>query len=675
YGGASISSNLEITGANGYASSSFFYAQPGTALLPAFTFGNDPNSGLYRIAADTLGFATNATERFRLNNGGASLSYGLEINAASSQSFIITDLGGTQDPIFTVNTTASQSNPGLDIVATTLTRGNTAFTITVPASTSAATRLPAAVLLVKDALNKTLASMDNGGKFAIRGPFFTHGSVTTTCANADPGTTAGCIDYAEAFPATDNTLTAGEVVSIDVTSSMSSQNVARATPGSIAIGVISTNPATLVTGAEFVAGNGALASLPPGHVPIALAGRVPVKVSTENGPILAGDYLTNSATKPGLAMKSTQAGQTIGQALTTYDGEETGEVIIFVQTGFYGGPGLDATAGVSRGDPTFESALLKQFSKSGGSKLKVAKNSQEMQLDVLAASNEIITPRLFVGEVTTEKIKNQPGKDLRVELEEGRSLVVGSSGSVGLSIDSSGNAVFAGSVTANKINGQISGLDEITNQVSALSGTVANLSAQSTQQNNLSINNLNISGILTSSGDNVFNGSVLFNNSANFLGDTVLGSGTASTSLTIYSDAYFRRTLSADKIIANEIESPTLTAMTDRIINLTSISADIKTSIANLEKYFDLTSGEKLNLKGGLVVAGESAFIGRVYFNDDTAGFAIIKKDAKTVGIKFTEKYAQQPIVNITISLNATPSASQQTIADLIFNSDIRYLV
>jgi hypothetical protein len=53
--------------------------------------------------------------------------------------------------------------------------------------------------------------------------------------------------------------------------------------------------------------------------PIGLAGRLPVKVSLENGPIKKGDLLTTSST-PGVAMKATQAGPTIGMALEDYDG-------------------------------------------------------------------------------------------------------------------------------------------------------------------------------------------------------------------------------------------------------------------------------------------------------------------------------------------------------------------
>ncbi len=55
-----------------------------------------------------------------------------------------------------------------------------------------------------------------------------------------------------------------------------------------------------------------------GQKPVALAGRVPVSVSDENGPIEIGDYLTSSSI-PGVAMKATKAGVVIGQALEPFD--------------------------------------------------------------------------------------------------------------------------------------------------------------------------------------------------------------------------------------------------------------------------------------------------------------------------------------------------------------------
>lgn len=63
--------------------------------------------------------------------------------------------------------------------------------------------------------------------------------------------------------------------------------------------------------------------------PIALAGRVPVNVSTENGAIAVGDLLTTSAL-PGVAMKATTRGAIIGKALQKYSGTGTGKIMVFV---------------------------------------------------------------------------------------------------------------------------------------------------------------------------------------------------------------------------------------------------------------------------------------------------------------------------------------------------------
>lgn len=56
-----------------------------------------------------------------------------------------------------------------------------------------------------------------------------------------------------------------------------------------------------------------------GNKVIALAGRVPVKVSTVNGPIRKGDYLTSSDI-PGVAVKAIEPGPVLGMALEDYSG-------------------------------------------------------------------------------------------------------------------------------------------------------------------------------------------------------------------------------------------------------------------------------------------------------------------------------------------------------------------
>jgi hypothetical protein len=67
--------------------------------------------------------------------------------------------------------------------------------------------------------------------------------------------------------------------------------------------------------------------------PLALAGRIPVNVTDENGEIKAGDYLTSSST-PGKAMKATTTGPILGRALTGLD-SGSGSVLMFVANGYF----------------------------------------------------------------------------------------------------------------------------------------------------------------------------------------------------------------------------------------------------------------------------------------------------------------------------------------------------
>ncbi|TXH02004.1 MAG: LamG domain-containing protein [Candidatus Moraniibacteriota bacterium] len=83
-------------------------------------------------------------------------------------------------------------------------------------------------------------------------------------------------------------------------------------PYQLVTGVISTNPYIDVLGDEQYKNV-------PNARPIALAGRVPVKVSIEGGVIKTGDPLTASSL-PGVAMKATKAATIIGFAEEDYDG-------------------------------------------------------------------------------------------------------------------------------------------------------------------------------------------------------------------------------------------------------------------------------------------------------------------------------------------------------------------
>ncbi|MEI6660214.1 MAG: hypothetical protein WCK91_02205, partial [bacterium] len=258
---------------------------------------------------------------------------------------------------------------------------------------------------------------------------------------------SGGADLAENYTST-QTLTRGEVVIIDPANS---QGVLRSTGQyqNTVVGVVSSAPG-------FVAGSKTVDS-----VPIALVGRVPVRFSTENGPIKAGDYLT-SASIPGYAMRATQAGRVIGTALENMDSNNLGDcpsfnmgqlrttkcgiITVFVNLANYSGASiemlmqedLDAIQGASlgglsaglEGDMSNLGTLSLSSNVSGGLTSSVPKSVQLSILDFLikiknsksgnqniseiftdrvAAAMEIITPQVFTDGLTVNTISS--GKD------------------------------------------------------------------------------------------------------------------------------------------------------------------------------------------------------------------------------------------------------------------------
>ncbi len=132
-------------------------------------------------------------------------------------------------------------------------------------------------------------------------------------------------DLAEVYPTNDATLGMGEVVELDPSMEVGVQRAAGGSYSNKVFGIVSTKPALVIGGTNNEGING---------VPIALSGRVPVKVTTENGGIEQGDFLTLSDI-PGVAMKATASGYVIGKAMTPLD-ESAGEgtVMAFVERGY-----------------------------------------------------------------------------------------------------------------------------------------------------------------------------------------------------------------------------------------------------------------------------------------------------------------------------------------------------
>src|SRR3989338_7765072 len=139
------------------------------------------------------------------------------------------------------------------------------------------------------------------------------------------GTTAGTIyattatiqdiDVAENYATADETLSAGEIVSLDPDNSGFIKRAETATE--TIIGIISTNPGILL-GKEI-----------ENAKPVALAGRVPVKVNGDGGVIAIGDRIALSSVA-GIGAKATTTGETVGVALESFDGVGEASIEAFI---------------------------------------------------------------------------------------------------------------------------------------------------------------------------------------------------------------------------------------------------------------------------------------------------------------------------------------------------------
>jgi len=174
------------------------------------------------------------------------------------------------------------------------------------------------LLVLKDPNNNTVFRVERDGDvYADRAYYCGLGS---GCFNAGTGA-----DVAERIDTTES-VGPGDVVEIDP-QNPGFYRKAREPYSTRVAGVISTAPA-ITLGNNFDPKTDKWSDARP---LLALAGRVPVKVTTENGPIKIGDFLTTSS-KPGYAMRCSDLsrciGATLGKALESL---EEGEGIIMVQ--------------------------------------------------------------------------------------------------------------------------------------------------------------------------------------------------------------------------------------------------------------------------------------------------------------------------------------------------------
>ncbi|QQG41614.1 MAG: hypothetical protein HYV90_05680 [Candidatus Woesebacteria bacterium] len=210
-------------------------------------------------------------------------------------------------------------------------------------------------------------------------------------------------DLAEIYTSNDISLEAGDVVALDSSLKAGVKKTTN-TYEDETLGIVSTRP-NLVIGDAIKEGNNV--------VPVALAGRVPVKVTAENGPIVAGDKLTSSSI-PGVAMKATKTGITVGTAMSDFNGVEgeIGRVTAFVNTSYTPGMllhnllsenGYDIPEEVWRSNNIDYSWIVLATLVSESKKLTSSQIS-EIYGDRVAATLEVIAPRIVAKSIYAGEI-------------------------------------------------------------------------------------------------------------------------------------------------------------------------------------------------------------------------------------------------------------------------------
>lgn len=193
------------------------------------------------------------------------------------------------------------------------------------------------------------------------------GIVVTVYATSSPSAFGN--DYAELFPVSSPEINAGDIVAVDTGVPVSMKPALRGDAAPLA-GVISTEPGQTLGDPTAT-----------GMRPVALSGRVPVKISHENGDVKIGDRITLSST-PGVGMRATIFDNSVGIVIDKVVHHENGPdtVMIF----------LDLEQGIDINTIAF-SLLGPETS------LTDASSTQSGPLDFVGGMMQAIGKRLFTS--------------------------------------------------------------------------------------------------------------------------------------------------------------------------------------------------------------------------------------------------------------------------------------
>jgi hypothetical protein len=427
-------------------------------------------------------------------------------------------------------------------------------------------------------------------------------------------------DLAERYYS-DEKLEAGEIVSIDTGQEAGVKRSTAAYQRDV-LGVVATAPGLVLGPVERT------------PYPIALVGRVPVKVTNENGQIYAGDRITASS-KVGYGMFASQAGRVIGTSLVDAGDWEACEgedieashprmcttILVYVNLTDYTGQSVElAMAQRNQNDTTLGVAGL-----SGSAAIDGVEQG-------LGAENASI--RLATSTPTKQEQILSFLKEMR-DREAGKIASEMFTGRVSASTEVITPTLYVDQIFAKSIKADsIEGLSIWTNQIASLEEKYAGLVAtpatsettpESTERTLLNLEQFRVGSLTVA------------------LDTTLLGQLALSGGMTVGGQAQF----------AGE------------------------TTFAKLTSFF-----------GKTLFRGVVSFEQTPLFGGDTAGFAVIEKGARKVRVTFATPYEKQPIVTATLTNDASPllgdadealkrdiEVLEEEYLDSVFDKDIRYLV
>jgi hypothetical protein len=503
----------------------------------------------------------------------------------------------------------------------------------------------------------TILTLTSNGSNAFR--FSADGQAYTAAGGA---WNSGGADLAENYTSTQS-LEPGDVV---VGDRYNSQNVIRSTDSyqSNIMGVVSTKPG-------FVAG-----AYTPDSYPIALVGRVPVKISTENGPVHSGDYLT-SASIPGYAMKATVAGRVLGTALEDFDpstavncptdgagslaATECGTITAFINLTNYNGQSVE----LAMADQGFTGS-----SSAGLSDLQINTGLNSYMNTIAAGDGKILS--------------------YLESLRDGNSAVFGSSevftGKVVAGEVISPN-IIADLITAKTIRADhIEGLEILTNQISSLSNSVAVLGTQSANlttvsgqlSSTLNLSSLNVDGLATVSGDLIIKGNGLFQGALNVLESITTKNLTVSDFAYFVNDVVFNGSVRFNQVptFSKDTAGFAVIKQGGDVVQITFDqeynNTPVVTASIVLDKVGDSVTQKQL--EDGIL----NGNITYVITQRTTKGFVIrLNKPASqdlnfswvALSVKDAQTSGATPLPSITPDSSATPSAGAQSILNQLNGS------